>query len=131
MTRLSASSICRFRSGAWTRLGLLMLVASATFTTVLVAQETRDVTGSKDHPMISRIPDSTLRGFEQKEFDTYRLVRGPVPGYSPEGKIWKDPEQALDDKNSLLLQGRVWRLTYRVRRTDRRWRSSGATKRPS
>jgi outer membrane protein OmpA-like peptidoglycan-associated protein len=50
----------------------------------------------------------------RKEFDTYRLVRGPVPGYSPEGKIWKDPEQALDDKNSLLLQGRVWRLTYRV-----------------
>jgi len=117
MTKLSTSWIWQFRVRSVCsrlRLLLLLLSTSAASAAVLSAQEDKDVRGSRDHPMISRIPDSTLRGFEQKEFDSYRLVRGPVPGYSAEGKRWADPEQALDDKNSLSLEGRVWRLTYRI-----------------
>jgi outer membrane protein OmpA-like peptidoglycan-associated protein len=78
------------------------------------AQRDKDVKGSKDHPMISRIPDSTLQGFEQKEFDTYQLVKGPLSGFAPDGKKREDLEQALDEENSLALEGRTWKLTYRV-----------------
>jgi OmpA-OmpF porin, OOP family len=98
----------RFVCSTLAPLALLLSTAAASF-----AQE-KDVKGSRDHPMISRIPDSTLRGFDQKEFDRYRLVKGPVAGYGPDGKPWDDPEEALDDTNSLPLEGKVWRLNYRI-----------------
>ena len=92
-------------------LGLLVLVL---WTAPSAVAQDKDVKESRDHPMISRIPDSTIRGFDQKEFDRYRLVRGPVSAYGPDGKRWADPEQALDDRNSLPLEGKVWRLNYRI-----------------
>ena len=93
---------------------LLVLAAAANSTMVLPAQEAKDVKGSRDHPMISRIEGSTLRGFDQTEFNEYRLVRGPISGYTPDGQTLRDPENGVDDKNSLRLEGRVWKLTYDV-----------------
>ena len=80
----------------------------------LLAQPAADVEGSRDHPMISRVEGSTIKVFDQKEFDEYRLVKGIVPGYDEDGRSRKDPEDALNDKNSISLEGRVWRLTYDV-----------------
>jgi OmpA-OmpF porin, OOP family len=73
-----------------------------------------DVKGSRDHPMISRVDGSTISGFSQKEFDEYRFVTGPLSGYRPDGRQWTDLEEALNDENSLRLEGQVWRLTYRI-----------------
>lgn len=73
-----------------------------------------DVKGSRDHPMISRVDGSRISGFSQKEFDEYRLVTGPVSGYRPDGRRWNEPEEALNDQNSLRLEGKVWELTYRI-----------------
>jgi outer membrane protein OmpA-like peptidoglycan-associated protein len=64
--------------------------------------------------MISRVEGSAIKSFNQKEFDEYRLITGPVSGYSNEGTQWKNPDEALNDKNSAHLEGRVWRLTYEV-----------------
>jgi OmpA-OmpF porin, OOP family len=114
---LSTSPICRHELRLLvSALGLVFIACAAPTgaVAILSAQEDKDVKGSKDHPMISRIEGSTLQGFEQKEFDEYRLVKGPVSGYGADGTRWKDPEQALDDKNSIRLEGRVWRLTYRI-----------------
>jgi OmpA-OmpF porin, OOP family len=98
----------RLRLVAWS----LTLIGGVT--PGLLAQPSVDVKGSRDHPMISRIEGSTIKGFAQKEFDEYRLVKDIVPGYTADGVIRKDPEQALNDANSIRLEGRVWRLTYQV-----------------
>jgi outer membrane protein OmpA-like peptidoglycan-associated protein len=83
-------------------------------TTAAFAQSGTDVKGSRDHPMISRIEGSTITTFNQKEFDEYRLVRGPVSGYGTDGRRWENLEDALTDDNSVPLEGKVWRLTYKV-----------------
>jgi len=77
-------------------------------------QEKKDVKGSKDHPMISRIEGSIILKFDQKEFDEYRLVKGPVSGYAPDGQRRKILQDALDENNSVRLEGRVWRITYEM-----------------
>ena len=64
--------------------------------------------------MISRIRGSTIRAYRQTEFDEYRLIRGPVPGYIPDGSRWKALKDALNGVNDLRLEGRVWELTYHV-----------------
>lgn len=63
--------------------------------------------------MISRIEGSIISTFDQKEFNEYRLVKGPVSGYAPDGRRRK-PEEALDENNSLRLEGRVWQFTYDI-----------------
>jgi outer membrane protein OmpA-like peptidoglycan-associated protein len=78
------------------------------------AQADADKKGSRDHPMITRIEGSRIIGFEEKEFDEYRLVKGTVSGYNKEDKPWGDLEQALNDGNSLKLEGKVWKLAYEV-----------------
>ena len=79
-----------------------------------LAQPAADVKGSRDHPMISRVEGSTIKGFAQKEFDEYRLVKGAVSGYDVDGHRRKSPEEALNDTNSTRLEGRIWQLTYEV-----------------
>jgi outer membrane protein OmpA-like peptidoglycan-associated protein len=64
--------------------------------------------------MISRVEGSTIKGFDQKDFDEYRLVSGPVSGYGNDGRRRKNLEEALTDENSVHLEGKVWRLTYEV-----------------
>lgn len=82
--------------------------------TSLAAQEAKDAAGSRDHPMISRFEGARITGFDQKEFDEYRLVKGPVTGYRPDGKDWGRMEEALNDNNSIALEGGVWKLTYSI-----------------
>ena len=88
------------------------LMLSAGLTAGALAQAPTDLKGSRDHPMISRIEGSTIAGFDRKEFDEYRLVRGPVSGIGKDGRSWKNPEEGLTDENSVRLEGEVWRLTY-------------------
>ena len=80
----------------------------------VAAQREQDVKGSHDHPMISRIAGATIMRFEQKEFDEYRFVRGTVAGYDDKGHKHSNPEEALTEANSIRLEGRAWRLTYRI-----------------
>lgn len=67
--------------------------------------------------MISRVEGSHIIGFDQKEFDEYRLVRGTVAGYgdaSTSPRRWGDLADALNDENSIRLEGEVWKLTYQT-----------------
>ena len=100
-------------SRARLRFLLITLAVSAGSSSTLSAQRDKDVKGSKDHPMISRIEGSIISTFNQKEFDEYRLVKGPVSGYAPDGQGRK-PQEALDENNSLRLEGRVWQFTYDI-----------------
>jgi OmpA-OmpF porin, OOP family len=76
------------------------------------AQPAADVKGSRDHPMISRVEGSRLSGFEQKDFDEYRLVNGTVSAYRPDGHLWDSADEALNETNTMRLEGKVWKLTY-------------------
>lgn len=93
---------------------LLALTLTAAPIVRLSAQLKPDLKGSQDHPMISRVEGSRISGFDQKEFDEYRLVKGTVSGYQSDGRRWKTLDEALNDENSLRLEGKVWRLTYEV-----------------
>jgi outer membrane protein OmpA-like peptidoglycan-associated protein len=64
--------------------------------------------------MISRVEGSRIQGFSQKEFDEYRLVTGTVSEYNDQKQPWKDLEEALNERNSLQLEGKVWKLTYAI-----------------
>lgn len=92
----------------------MSVLLAAMLTGELVAQGTLDVKGSRDHPMISRIESSTIKGFDQKEFDEYRLVTGTVSPHRGDGTPWANPEEAANERNSLLLEGKVWKLTYEI-----------------
>src|SRR5215210_1469325 len=72
---------------------------------LLAIQSAQDVKGSKDHPMVSRVEGSTIKTFEQKEFDEYRIITGPVTGHDAEWNRIKDPEQSLNSSNSVPLEG--------------------------
>ncbi len=63
----------------------------------LSAQE-NDVKGSKDHPMISRYPGSSIMRYDRKEFDEYVLPLDKVI----KGKL----------KNSQKLEGKITQITY-------------------
>ncbi len=97
---------------------LLLLTVSLAGASVgrVMGQSATDLKGSRDHPMISRVEGAKIVGFSQKEFDEYRLVKGAVPGYNENGDLHTSDERetALNDTNSIRLEGRVWRLTYEV-----------------
>jgi len=95
-------------------LQIAVLICVVSWSAGLPAQEKKDAKGSRDHPMISRIEGSIIKRFEQKEFDEYRLVKGPVSGYGKDGKRSTNLEDELTDQNSVSLEGKVWRLTYEV-----------------
>lgn len=71
----------------------------------LPAQDVADVKGSQDHPMFSRVEGSRITSYEQKEFDEYRLVTGQVKGAT---------DATLNEQNSVPLEGKVWKITYKV-----------------
>lgn len=70
---------------------LLLSLVSA----VVTAQEPK---GSKDHPLISRYPGSTIESYEQKKFDQFNLHVGPC-----------DQTKC----NDLHLEGKVTAIRYR------------------
>jgi len=93
---------------------LVTLTVTCGAAAVISGQTAADVKGSRDHPMISRVEGSTIKGFERKEFDEYRLITGTVSGFNDQSQRWSDLEEALNDRNSIRLEGAVWKLTYDV-----------------
>ncbi len=73
-------------------LGMFLLATSIAF-----AQE--DVEGSKDYPLISRFPGSSISYYDVKEFNEYVL---------PLGKLDKDGKLTKSQK----LEGKVTQITY-------------------
>ncbi|MGH7563276.1 MAG: DUF4892 domain-containing protein [Gemmatimonadota bacterium] len=57
-----------------------MLASIAAATTLGQQAHAQDVEGSRDHPLLSRIPGSVIRAYEHKEFDSFRLPLGPGTG---------------------------------------------------
>jgi OmpA-OmpF porin, OOP family len=68
------------------------------------AQEEKepDFEGSKDHPLVSRYPDSWITYYQSLQFDRYALPVGPT-----------DPDTEKLTK-TLPLEGKVTRITYCV-----------------
>lgn len=64
-----------------------------------------DVTGGKDHPIVSRFAGSQLIGYQQLEFDTGRF-------YLPSKEAGYDPAKELDTHKPVSREGRVTRLLY-------------------
>ncbi len=87
---------------------LSLLAAMATSVSGLTAQ---DVEGSADHPLVSRFGGSTIIGYRAVEFDEFRLAEKPIHGYRGGDRLL-DAAAALDDQNSIRLEGKVTRITY-------------------
>jgi OmpA-OmpF porin, OOP family len=102
------------QSAARPRLFVFLLTLSCGWMAGLLAQPAPDVKGSRDHPMISRVQGSRIDAFAQKEFDEYRLVKGIISGYKSDGGRWENLNDALNEKNSIRLEGRVWTISYEV-----------------
>jgi len=77
-------------------LGLLFVIAPAT--TYAAAG---DVPGSKDHPAVSRYPDSVIRWHRVENHRPYKIAVGPVTGY-----------KAISDW--VETEGRVTRVYYEL-----------------
>lgn len=54
----------------------------------------QDIAGSKDHPVISRYPGSTIGYYEEQKYTTYSIAVGPQTGYK-EIKQWIKAEGKL------------------------------------
>ncbi|MFN3946624.1 MAG: hypothetical protein ACK4LA_00880, partial [Aquificaceae bacterium] len=57
-------------------LHFLILLSPLLTASLSLAQE--DVKGSKDHPIISRYPGSYIYHYDQKEFEEFEILLGPV-----------------------------------------------------
>lgn len=66
-----------------------VLIAFIIFSTINFSQS--DIEGSKDHPLISRYPGSTIAYYDQQEYNTYSIAIGPVTGYKTISD-WMDVE---------------------------------------
>jgi len=75
-----------------TLLFLILISVSGTFA------QTSDISGSKDHPLISRYPGSSIMHYEVRDFDEYNL---------PLGKVEKDKLKSVQN-----LEGKVTQITY-------------------
>jgi outer membrane protein OmpA-like peptidoglycan-associated protein len=102
--------LSRLGARGWVSLLAFTLVGASAFA---VAQQKPDVKGSTDHPLISRIDGARIAGYDQKEFDEYRLITGPFTGYR-DGKLAGNLEDAIEERNSIRLEGKVTRLTYEL-----------------
>ena len=65
---------------------LMVLVAAASFAQ---AQEEKDVEGSQDHPLLSRIPGFYLSAYDVKDFDSFQSVYLAGDDARWEGKLTK------------------------------------------
>jgi outer membrane protein OmpA-like peptidoglycan-associated protein len=74
-----------------------VIIASAT---LCVAQVKPDVKGSKDHPLLSRYPNSSISEYSVAEFDEFTLPLGK----SNAGKLIKSQQ----------LEGKITRMVYNV-----------------
>jgi OmpA-OmpF porin, OOP family len=62
-----------------------------------------DVAGSRDHPLVGRYQGSSISFYQQNAFDEQRLMDKALANATV---------NALDDSNSLRLEGRVTRIRY-------------------
>jgi OmpA-OmpF porin, OOP family len=76
-------------------IGLLFLLTAKSFS----IPQNQDVKGSKDHPMISRMPDFWISEYKENEFDSYKFIGG--------------------DKKVLIIEGHKYSILYKL--------NSGAT----
>ncbi|MCM8803968.1 MAG: DUF4892 domain-containing protein, partial [Candidatus Omnitrophica bacterium] len=70
-----------------------------------LAYSQEDVEGSKDHPIISRYPGSYIYHYDQKDFDEFEILLGPVKSSSDE-----DIKKAKKEK----LEGKITKIQYQV-----------------
>ena len=63
-----------------------------------------DVSGSKDHRLISRYPNSIIVDYEYRDYDTCNLPTGAIEGYRDQ----------YHTKSSLDLEGELTRITYQI-----------------
>jgi outer membrane protein OmpA-like peptidoglycan-associated protein len=57
----------------------LLIVPLLLFTMVVTAQ---DIEGSRDNPLITRYPGSTIEYFEEQQYKPYYIATGPQTGYN-------------------------------------------------
>ncbi len=80
-------------------LALLALVSAG------ISLAAEDVEGSKDHPLVTRYPGSYIYYYEEKEFDAFPILLGPVRSVAD-----KDIQEAKREQ----LVGKVIKIQYQV-----------------
>ncbi len=79
------------------------------FLLVGLAYSQEDVKGSKDHPIISRYPGSYIYYYDQKEFDEFEILLGPV-------KIFQGDDYVRQAKKE-RIEGKVTKIGYQAPKT--------------
>ncbi len=82
----------------------LFLLLLFLFSSVILIAQT-DIEGSKDHPLVSRYPDSYISYYEEIKFIEYDLAIGPVTAY----KFIENREK---------IGGQVTRIFYQIEATS-------------
>ncbi len=65
----------------------------------------QDVSGSKDHPLITRFPGSKIINYDERTFDEYRMVNKKVAN-----AVITNP----DEKNSFRVEGKITEIVYEI-----------------
>jgi len=81
------------------RLGVALLLTVA-FLAPTSATAQADVEGSSDHPLVSRYQGALIVKYDQREFDSYELLTGPVSSQGPSA--------------TESLEGEVTQISYQV-----------------
>ena len=82
------------RNAKWISIGLAACLVAA-------AAMAEDAEGSKDHPLITRYPGSTIENYDRKEFDEYNMHVGKCVEDPSNNNEWKCKDQHLEGKGHL------------------------------
>nr|WP_199042456.1 OmpA family protein [Dyella sp. ASV24] len=75
------------------------LLLGLLFATTTFATHAEDVTGSKDHPLLSRFTGAEIKSYKQSDYDEAELPNAPI---------------AAKDSKMMTIEGRVTRIGYRI-----------------
>jgi OOP family OmpA-OmpF porin len=101
--------------GTGCRIGLLLLVVGVIVPARSAASQD-DVEGASDHPLVSRFDGSRIIAYDMAEFDEYRVVTSRVK--IARNGVYLSEDKSLVDENSLRLEGKVTRITYKAPETS-------------
>jgi outer membrane protein OmpA-like peptidoglycan-associated protein len=83
------------RNALWTSICLAVCLVAA-------GARAEDREGSKDHPLITRYPGSTIDAYDQKEFDEYNMHVGKCIQNPNDAGDWKCKDQRLEGKFTFI-----------------------------
>jgi outer membrane protein OmpA-like peptidoglycan-associated protein len=79
-------------------------IFTSSFGLPALAQDKKDARGSKDHPLISRFPDTFIQSYFHSDFDEFFIATGPITPeiLTAQGKTALPPKKSFEGEKTVI-----------------------------